>query len=126
MKKWCLSCQQIHMHRLLHYDNNSHVSYNKSISNICKRMKPHSGQKRPHGKWWRTGFGHCVKSLPPMLKELKVWQHFWEWILLNALQKQRPGCLRESLLTFSCSPRKDIGKRANVRCPAGLGRNTTC
>lgn len=33
-------------------------------------------QKRPHAKQERTGFGHCVKSLPPMLKGLNF--HFWE------------------------------------------------
>lgn len=41
---------------------------------MFKRMSP--TQKRPHAKRQRTGVGHCVKSLPLMLKGLNF--HFWE------------------------------------------------
>lgn len=54
----CFSCQQIyvHSHKLLHYDNTSHVFYHKSISNICKRMN-HTQLKRDHMQ--------NVRELPP-------------------------------------------------------------
>lgn len=100
--------------------------YHKSISNICKRMN-HTQLKRDHMQNVREQDLVTMwnRSLP-CLRSYSFGRVSGKWILLNARQKHRPGCLRESLLTFSCSPRKDIEKRANVRCPAGLGRNRTC
>lgn len=67
----------MHNHKLLYYDDSSHVLYNESISNIFKRMN-HIQLKRDHMPNARIGFGHYGKSFSPILKELMFWRHFWE------------------------------------------------